>query len=1318
MFLTSVAIACDQPFVLSFEDVSKSSALVRWLDLNENPVHWDIEFGPKGFQPTGIPSVSMIEQQELEIGDLDSGSAYDIYLRTICEDSQSDWNGPFVFVTNIANPSRCLMGLDIRDNNCPNENMFNIEVATEGSSLGQDVFLDHVELIISHDWPPDLKISLKSPSGKEVLLSRHHGIGSDHYGNPSEINCTQAALFSDKACNAIEEVSPPFIGEFKPEQELAIFNDGSDPNGIWELLICDRAFGDLGELEFVEIEFSDRVCKIPDTTYLSRIEDNYISVFWTPVNQCDSINIIVENLSGERVAAKTFACSEGTGQIDNLEPDTEYQLFYESNCSNQLLQMSCPQYFSTVCSPITILENFDSFEICDPVCDNTCNLGAIWTNSQDDDFDWTVNTGSTSTAFTGPEGDISNFGKYVFLESSNPNCGEGSIAILESTCIEIISNGNGCDFAFNYHMFGNDVNRLDFEISINDGGIWQSLFSREGEVSEEWQTAILDLSTFNGRVARFRFIAHSTEGTRGDIAVDQIQFFGSQIVDDSIITFYRDEDGDGVGTEGEKILRCSPIPPTGYSSTFGDCDDLDENIFPFANEIPCNAIDENCNGNEDDANPLSISIMGVQQESCLGALDGSIEISVLGGTEPYILNWNNGMIGDSIVGLTKGVYYAEVIDAEGCTIITDFIEIDADQQILMSIQNVDNTSCQGLSDGSISIQVSGGVPPYSFNWNSGQNVKDIDGLSPGFYTCTITDANQCKLVTDPILIENNPKIQAGVLLKENVSCFGNSDGMIIIGAIGGVEPYHFSWNTGQEQNEINSLVPGFYTCTITDGQGCMNVLKDIEISSPQNLVANIEALIPIDCFEDQTGSIEINTSGGTPPYTYAWSNGSFSEDLFNLEKGIYALTISDHNACTFVLSDLVIESPEDLEIEVVEIKPTTCLLSTDGSIEVMVTGGTPDYQFFWNNNPLDTNFLHSLPVNNYQLTVIDQFGCKKTISDLIIESLNTELDVGINILSENLCFGDSTAELTASLVSGSPPFDYNWSAGEKHIRFELVDTIANLVAGAYLVTVTDAEGCVGISDELILPEPSSLGINILQVEDNICYGDSMGFISVDVFGGQGDIFIEWNTMDSTQAIAGLPSGVYALTVSDSNQCQYISQEIFINQPEKLSIQIQTSPEIGDQMNGMAELILSGASPPYQIQWDENTGLQTGPIAVDLSSGTYAVAIIDANQCRKDTTVFVDVVNSTVELSPKLEIRLFPNPTNGQLRIYLLDEQRTIESTVLFNLNGMKIDSRKGFESNQSNTFNIDYRQIPTGLYFIEISLDNGIQVIKKLVISQ
>jgi len=275
--------------------------------------------------------------------------------------------------------------------------------------------------------------------------------------------------------------------------------------------------------------------------------------------------------------------------------------------------------------------------------------------------------------------------------------------------------------------------------------------------------------------------------------------------------------------------------------------------------------------------------------------DGSISLAPIG-TVPFTYLWNTGHRESAINDLLPDDYIVEVSDANACFII-DTIEVNNIGEVPeIVLEEIAWQGCSENGKGKIDLAINGGRPAYVYIWTHGDSIEDVRDLAPGPYTVLVTDADNCSATKD-FMITPPPSLDLGILIQTNVLCAGEQTGSVSTLVSGGQQPYDLSWNTSPPSfsANLNSLASGVYTLTVVDSLACQKNL-DISITEPAALMADIE-----EAGETATnardGSIQVNISGGTAPYTYQWSNGETGPRIDSLKNGTYVLSTTDANGC-------------------------------------------------------------------------------------------------------------------------------------------------------------------------------------------------------------------------------------------------------------------------------------------------------------------------------------------------------------------------------------------------------------------------------------
>lgn len=583
---------------------------------------------------------------------------------------------------------------------------------------------------------------------------------------------------------------------------------------------------------------------------------------------------------------------------------------------------------------------------------------------------------------------------------------------------------------------------------------------------------------------------------------------------------------------------------------------------------------------------------------CNGNANGSAIAVASGGTPPYSYWWITPFSYDSIVdSLSAGMYYVRVYDFAGCE-VTRTVTITQPPTLVSNSAAIVGASC-GQSNGSASFGVSGGVPPYTYLWSNGFTSTQQGGLSAGVYTITITDSKGCT-ATRSITITQN--CNGFVITTQNSTCFGTCNGSATVNPAGN---YRYLWSNTDTSRIITNLCSGTYTVTVSDSLSNPVDTLSITITQPNQMVIPFFTT-NVTCAGMSNGSAVLTTGGGTPPYTYLWSNGMTTSVAQNLAAGNYVITVFDANQCSATTVVTIIE-PFALSVMLVS-TPSTDTALCNGTIDASVNGGTAPYSFLWSNSSA-TEDISGLCAGTYNVTITDANNCSTSALSIITGSCtNNTINLSITSTGDLDCTRQADT-LTANVSGGNPPYVLQWSNGVGNIQ-----SIVTMFPGIYQVWVTDDSGCVKTTAYTVLD--FGLHIAMQSVRPVSCNGVSDGKLKVAVSGGQPPYSFLWSNGATTDSIVGVPSGSYYVIVTDAGSCTD-SFTYFIPQATNnwsYYVYVNTT-QANCSANGSATATVYGGTGPFTYLWN-TTPPQTTQTATGLLQGSYQVTVTGSDGCTR------------------------------------------------------------------------------------------------------
>lgn len=604
--------------------------------------------------------------------------------------------------------------------------------------------------------------------------------------------------------------------------------------------------------------------------------------------------------------------------------------------------------------------------------------------------------------------------------------------------------------------------------------------------------------------------------------------------------------------------------------------------------------------------------------TCFGAGNGSASLTVTGGTPGYTYQWSSGGTSGNVSGLSPGIHNVTVTDANGCTDVT-FVDISQPVQLFANITVSQNVSCNGGNNGSATVTVAGGTLPYTFNWSpGGANSQTATGLSTGTHTVYVTDANGCAASASVYISQPSPmSIISG---HTNASCNDGSDGIAWVIAAGGTPPYVYSWSpSGGNNDTANGLSAGTYFITVTDNNACQ-IYNTVVITQPPLLLSQILNYSDISCYGGSDGSATVSVSGGTPGYTYLWSNSSVSPTITGLITGTYYVTITDSKGCTATTSIILTQPAAPLSVSISS-QNVPCYGQTGGAATALVSGGTPSYTYIWVPAGQIGQTANNLLAGTYTVSVIDMNGCQANASVVITQPQN--LSSVIEITQTVTCNSTNTGSSQVHVQGGVPPYIYSWNTTPA----QTTQSATLIYAGTLSVTVTDQQGCSIVSSSF-MSEPPMLQATVSTSVNATCYNSSNGFATASATGGTPPYSYLWSTVpaQNSQTASGLASGVYFVTITDSNGCTD-DVSVTINVPAQVITSASGDMAIclGDSVTISATA--SGGSGGYLYFWNNGLGTGSQHTVSPATDTEYTVISFDQNGCTGTTdTVFIAVLS--------------------------------------------------------------------------------------------
>jgi hypothetical protein len=640
-------------------------------------------------------------------------------------------------------------------------------------------------------------------------------------------------------------------------------------------------------------------------------------------------------------------------------------------------------------------------------------------------------------------------------------------------------------------------------------------------------------------------------------------------------------------------------PPYSYAWSSGDAGEMAINLGPGMVIVTVTDQDNNTATDQVlilEPDPVVVTLTDQMNVTCNGDMDGSATVNASGGTGAITYLWSNGTSTSSNDNLAAGNYTVTATDANNCT---GTLMVDITQPDLLVTQLVSSTgvTCNGDFDGSAEVSASGGTGVFTYIWSNGENGPTAFSLGAGFNQVTVTDEANCVDIFEVEILEPDA-ILISIISTTDVSCAGDDDGSAEVLAGGGSGNFSYAWSNGGIGSLQTNLTAGSYMVTATDGNNCATSIN-IEIGEPAILLPNLGVISPISCNAAMDGELGLNIQGGTPIYTINWSTGESSNAIGNLGPGNYSVTVTDANNC-MAIESIELSEPTELIASAVDLVPVSCAGGTDGMATIDIMGGVAPYIITWPQGG-SQQMRMDLAAGTYDVTVSDANNCTDQAMVVIVEPA----PLSVTFSSQNVnCFGGNDGNIAAIPGGGAPPYQYAWNTSSTD------STIQNLVAGTYVLTLTDMNACTDTFD-VVLSQPDELILSLSGTHESTSGGND-GSISSMVSGGIAPYTYLWSNGDTTENITNLMPGAYSLIIQDVNLCS--DTAAFTVNPFGCGLNLDaqiTDLTCFESQDGRIILEIIGANGPTTINWSNGSVTDT---LEDLEAGIYMVTVNDTANC--------------------------------------------------------------------------------------------------------
>lgn len=641
--------------------------------------------------------------------------------------------------------------------------------------------------------------------------------------------------------------------------------------------------------------------------------------------------------------------------------------------------------------------------------------------------------------------------------------------------------------------------------------------------------------------------------------------------------------------------------------------------------------------------PIDIAYTSVAP-TC-GNTDGSIDVTISGGSGNYGYQWSNGLPAtEDATNLGGGTYTFTVFDSTLACQKDTVITILAPNSPQIDSVEVTGTSC-GLSNGSVTITASGGTAPLMYSIDGGgttQMSNVFSNLTSGSLVVTVVDGSGCD-VSQTVIIDTSSAPVIDSLSVVQASC-GLSNGSITVNFSGGVAPHQFSIDNGvsySSNNVFANLPSGNYTVLVEDANACVSAAQSAIINPSEAVSLDSTQVVAPNC-NASDGQVSIFASGGNGSLSYSIDGVSFqaSNVFSSLPSGLYTAYVQDSQGCLDSLAFNLVPLDAPVIDSVITGEPSCG--SNDGTIEVQASGGTGALSYSIDGlNFQASPIFFNLAGGTYTIEVEDATNCG--VSQLVVLNVSSLPTIDLLTVNPSTC-GLPNGSIDIQASGGTPPLAYSIDNG---LSFQSNGSFTGLSDGNYTVVVQEQGNPLCTVDSVVTisasPGPSIVAVNVV---DESCDGLDDGSIELTVSGGVTPYDITYNGVPGSATNTDLSPGTYTITIEDGNNCQ-LDTVVDVNAGPSLSL-VASNDTLVNQ-GATINLFSQGQGTSNGVYlWSPGAGLSCldcpNPTALITDDITYTVSFADSlSNCSVSEEVNIEVILEEVfclfpdAFSPNLDL---------------------------------------------------------------------------------